>query len=174
MLKIRKATEEDFDEILNMASRFWGETQFSEEFEKDHTIHMVRLSLDHDLLVVAEIESNLVGFCAGVKSYILGSTKAMCATETAYWINPEHRAGKNGIALLLFMEKLVKEQGIKYWTMVSMQSSMPEVVGRMYEKLGYVHSETCYTKVFTDGSNHSSGSSGRSSSVLSQSAETSC
>jgi GNAT superfamily N-acetyltransferase len=145
---IRVAEEKDFQSILDMSSRFWLETQFSEPFEADHTIHMVRMAYDHGLLAVVDVDGECVGFCAGVKSFILGSTKAMCATELAWWLNPEHRGGKNGVALLQFMEGLVKEQGIKYWTMVSMQSSMPDQVGRMYERMGYKHSETSYTKVF--------------------------
>lgn len=157
---IRAATENDFSEILRMSADFWLHTQFSEPFEAEHTKNMVKMAFDHGLLAVVEINGLVVGFCAAVKSYILGSTKAMCATELAWWIDPEHRQGKNGVALLQFMEGLVQEQGIKYWTMVSMQSSMPEVVGRMYERMGYVHSETCYTKVFDYGGNNSIGSYG--------------
>jgi GNAT superfamily N-acetyltransferase len=165
---IRTATEQDFDQILDMSARFWLETQFSEPFERDHTVNMVQMAYDHGLLAVVEIDGLCVGFCAGVKSFILGSTKALCATELAWWLNPEHRSGKNGVALLLFMEQLVKEQGIKYWTMISMQSSMPEVVGRMYEKLGYVHSETCYTKVFNYGGDNNGRSGCGSGAILSQ------
>ena len=162
---IREATPDDFDAILDMSAKFWLKTQFSEPFEADHTLNMVKMAYDHGLLAVVENEGVCVGFCAAVKSFILGSTKAVGATELAWWLNPECRGGKNGVALLLFMEKLVKEQGIKYWTMVSMESSMPEQVGRMYEKLGYVRSETCYTKVFYHGSSHNNGGRGRSGSI---------
>jgi GNAT superfamily N-acetyltransferase len=162
---IRCASEEDFDSILEMSAKFWLETQFDEPFEPDHTVNMVRMAHDHELLAVVEIDGKCVGFCAGIKSFILGSTKAMCATELAWYLYPEHRGGKNGVALLQFMEGLVKEQGIKYWTMVSMQSSMPEQVGRMYERMGYVHSETCYTKVFDYGSSNSSSGGGRGNSL---------
>lgn len=158
MYNIRIANKDDFDVILDMCSLFWLETQFSEPFERDHTELMVSMALDHGLLCVLESGRTIVGFCAAVKSFILGSTKALGATELAFWVNPEHRAGKNGIALLLFMEGLVKEQGIKYWTMVSMQSSMPEQVNRMYERMGYVHSETSYTKVFHYGGDNDSSS----------------
>jgi GNAT superfamily N-acetyltransferase len=133
-----------------MSAEFWKETGYAEDFEPDHTILMVRMAFDHGLLAVVDV-GGVVGFCAAVKAFTMGSTKALCATELAWWLNPEHRKGKNGIALLLFMEELVKEQRIKYWTMVSMQSSMPEVVGKMYERMGYVHSETSYTKVFHYG-----------------------
>lgn len=144
---IRRATEADFESILDMSARFWLETQFTEPFERAHTLNMVEMAYDHELLAVVDINGECVGFCAAIKAYTMGSTKALCATELAWWLNPEHRRGKNGIALLLFMEELVKEQGVKYWTMISMQSSMPEEVGRMYERMGYVHSETSYTKV---------------------------
>jgi GNAT superfamily N-acetyltransferase len=159
---IRLATEQDFESILEMSAKFWLSTQFDEPFEPGHTKHYVQMAFDHDLLAVVEIDGENVGFCAAIKSFILGSTKAVGATELAWYIYPEHRAGKNGIALLLFMEGLVKEQGIKYFTMVSMQSSMPEQVNRMYERMGYQHSETCYTKVFHYGSSDSgcSGSGG--------------
>lgn len=147
-----------------MSAEFWKSTQFSEPFEPDHTEIMVRLAFDHGLLAVVD-SGGVVGFCAGVKSFLLGSTQAMTATELAWWIDPEHRKGKNGIALLHFMEELVKEQKIKYWNMISMQSSMPEIVGNMYERMGYVHSETSYTKVFHYGGDNGGGSSSRSGGI---------
>lgn len=165
---IRKAKQSDFESILNLAAEFWLQTDYDEVFERDHTLVMVKMAFDHGLLAVVEINDEVVGFCAGVKSFILASSKAMIATELAYWVDPQHRGGKNGIALLHFMEELVKEQKIKYWTMIAMQSSMPEQVGRLYENMGYVRSETGYTKVFDYGCSNSSGSSGSSrGSVLS-------
>lgn len=139
-----------------MSAEFWKSTGYSEDFEPEHTLNMVKMAFDHELLAVVDI-GGVVGFCAAIKSYTLGSTQALTAVELAWWLNPEHRKGKSGIALLLFMEELVKEQKIKYWTMVSMQSSMPEVVGKMYERMGYVHSETSYTKVFHYGSDNFTG-----------------
>jgi len=157
---IRKAGEQDFSQILDMSALFWLDTQFEEPFERDHTANMVQMAHDHGLLAVVEIDNQCVGFCAGIKSPILGNSQTWCATELAWYVYPEHRKGKNGIALLQFMEGLVKEQGIKYWTMITMQTSMPEEVGRMYQRMGYRHSETCYTKVFDYGSSDI-GSSGR-------------
>ena len=164
---IRLAEDKDLDSILRMAADFWLQTQFNEPFEAEHTRHYVQMAFDQGLLAVVEIDGENVGFCAAIKSFILGSTKAYGATELAWWLDPEHRKGKNGIALLLFMEGLVKEQGIKYWTMVSMQSSMPEQVGRMYERMGYVHSETSYTKVFDYGGTNNGSSIGGSRNIRS-------
>ena len=96
---IRKANESDFPEILRMSANFWLNTQFDEPFEHEHTLKMVEMAFEHGLLAVVEINGEAVGFCAGIKSFIIGSTKAMCATELAWWIDPEHRAGKNGVAV---------------------------------------------------------------------------
>lgn len=154
---IRLATEDDFESILDMSAKFWLQTQYDEEFDRDHTLIMVEASCSLGLLAVCEIDGVNVGFCAAIKSFILGN-RTEFAIEIGWWLDPEHRKGKNGIALLRFMEKLVQEQRIKYWTMVSMESSMPEVVGRMYESEGYVRSETSYTKVFHYGSANDGGS----------------
>lgn len=144
---IRLATEEDFPAIIELCREFWMHTQFSEDFDADHCLGMVELSHSHGLLAVLVVGDAVQGFCAAVKSFLLASTQAMTATELAWWVNPNHRGGKNGVVLLQFMEQLAKDQGIKYWNMASMESSMPETVNRMYERLGYTKSETVYTKV---------------------------
>lgn len=159
---IRSATVDDFDDILDLSAEFWLQTQFSEPFEREHTLAYVTMAHDHGLLCVAEINGDIVGFCAGVKSPLMGSSQAIAGTELAWYVTPNHRGGKTGVALLIFMEQLAASQGIKYWTMVYMESSMPETVGRMYEKLGYRKAEVCYTKVLHNGSSHSgSNHSGR-------------
>lgn len=144
---IRRAFESDFGSIVELSREFWKSTMFEEPFEADHTLKMVEMAYEHGLLAVLEADGVVEGFAAGVSSFLLGSTQAKCGTELAWYLSPDHRRGKNGVALLQFMEQLAKEQGIKYWNMASMQSSMPEYVNRLYEKMGYTHSETTYTKV---------------------------
>ena len=143
---IRIATEEDFNAILDHCEVFWKHTQFIEPFERDHTAQSVYMALNHGLLAVLEIDSKIVGFAAGVKSYLLGSTHALTGTELAWWIEPNYRGG-HGIALKNFLEGLARDQGIKYWNMVAMESSMPAKIKAIYEKQGYELAETVYTKV---------------------------
>jgi GNAT superfamily N-acetyltransferase len=144
---IRLAEISDFDQILDLAQDFWLHTQFSEPFERAHTLDMVSMSYDHGLLAVLEVDGKVEGFAAGISSPLLGSTYAKAGTELAWWVNPHHRSGGRGVKLLRFMEGLAKDQGIKYWNMASMQTSMPEKINAMYVKMGYTHSETVYTKV---------------------------
>jgi len=142
---IRKAVESDFEPILDLCEEFWKHTQFSEPFERDHTIKFVEMAYEHGLLAVLELDG-INGFVAGIKSYLLGSTQALTGTELAWWVNPEYRKGRRGIELMRFIEKLAKNEGIKYWNMASMQSSSPETANRIYTRLGYKLSESLYTK----------------------------
>ena len=142
---IRVATKEDFASILDLSSEFWQYTLFDEEFDREHTLVMVEMAFEHDLLAAVDIEGEVVGFCAGVKAPLMGSPEALMGTELAWWVSPDYRKGGSGVKLLIFMEELAKEQGIKYWNQVSMESSMS--VGELYERMGYTKSETVYTKV---------------------------
>ena len=143
---IRLAEIEDFDDILDMCERFWLQTMYTEAFDRDHTEIMVGLAFDHGLLAVID-EGGPVGFVAGIKSHLMGSKEALTGTELAWWVNPDYRKGRLGINLMLFIEDLAREQGIKYWNMVSMESSSPEVANKIYQRLGYNRSESSYTKV---------------------------
>lgn len=145
---IRRAEIEDFPQILELAREFWQQTQFkSEPFNDEHCTNMIEMAHSHDLLAVLDVGGVVVGFSAAVKSYLLASIEALTATELAWWVSPDHRGGRNGYSLLKYMEYLAKESGVKYWNMASMESSMPDIVNNMYERLGYKKSETVYTKV---------------------------
>lgn len=145
---IRLATAEDRLQIVDLASKFWLETLFSEPFDPDHCLIAIDHTIDNEFCAVIEIDNRIVGFSAAILSPSIGTPLAVIATELAWWVEPDFRKGRNGIALLKFMEQLAQEKGVKYWTMVAMQSSMPDQVCAMYEKLGYSKSEICYTKVF--------------------------
>lgn len=145
---IRDATKEDFHRILSLCADFWKYTVYDEPFDADHTLVMVELAFEHGLLIVSQGESGVNGFMAAVKAPILASPNAMQAIELAWYVDPSARNGKAGIQLIKVMEEKVKSQGIKYWNMLSMQSSMPDRVNAMYRKLGYNHTETTFTKVF--------------------------
>ena len=144
---IRLATVDDYADIIKLSADFWLHTQFTEPFEPKHTLKMVEFSHDQEFLVVAEHDGKVIGFAAGIYSALLGNSSVLAGTELAWWIDKDHRGGRHGIMLLKFMESRAKDLGIKYWNMVAMESSMPEEVKGMYERMGYTHQESTYTKV---------------------------
>jgi len=159
-IMIRLATYDDFDAILDMCEEFWGHTQFEEPFERDHAEKMVQLSFDQGLLLVAD-DGGVFGVIFAIKSPLIGSTKAWTATEIAWWVNPKKRGKLAGVQLIAHLERLCIEQEVRYLNLAYMQSSMPDTVRKLYEKLGYKLQETLYTKVlygFDNSGNYSGGS----------------
>ena len=144
---IRDAVEQDLDELLELAEEFWKHTIYDEELEHDRVLQMFQVSFDHNLFLVLELEGKVRGFMTAIKAPLLASTKTTMAVETAFYIDPDYRGNKIGVDLIIQMEQKVKQQGIKYWNMVSMESSSPEVANKLYLKLGYTKSETSFTKV---------------------------
>ena len=144
---IRLANEGDFEKILDMSENFWENTIYKAPFDREHTKISVKMSFDHGLLSVFEKDdNNVVGFIAIIKYPLLASASVLAATEMAWWVEPEHRNGRGAINLLLFSEQQAKLQGVKYLTMVSMESSNPIISERIYQRLKYSKSETSFTK----------------------------
>lgn len=145
-MSVRCGESRDVLSIVGMACEFWEDTVYSENACPETITDMVNLCLDQQLLSVVEIDSEIVGFAAGIKGTLLGNRRASTGTELAWYVNPEHRSGTNGIKLLKHIESLAKAAGIKYWVMAYMESSMPETVKHIYEKMGYKQTEVLYMR----------------------------
>jgi len=143
---IRLAEEKDFDCILDMAEIFWGHTQFSEPYDREHFLNMILIAYDHGLLIVAD-DGEICGFIAALKTPLICSKESFMATELAWWVNPEKRGKMYGVQLISALERLCIEQEVKYLNMVYMETSMPERVRDIYLSLNYSLQETTFTKV---------------------------
>lgn len=144
---VRLGTESDFESIIDMADSFWLNTIYKEDFCRDTVWAMLKLCLDQQLLSVIENDGELVGFACAIKGGLLANNEVYAGTELAWWVEPDHRGGRNGIALLKHLEDLARKAGIKYWNMAYMESSMPKIIEEIYKKLGYVVNEVIYTKI---------------------------
>ncbi len=143
----REGTEDDLDRLLEMASSFWDTVGYEEEFCNESCLEMLKLCMEHELIAVVQVDNLVEGFAAGLKSPLIANQKVSQGTELAWWITPQARKKGLGVSLLTQLESQAKKQGIKYWSMVFMSNSMPEVVEDIYKNLGYKKTETTYTKV---------------------------
>ncbi len=143
---IRNATTDDFSEIEKMASQFWPDAGFDVPYKEGSAMFYIKLAYNQSLLIVAEKDNELVGFAAGAKSPLMGNSDFTAGSELAWWVHPDHRGGKLGIQLLQGLEQAAKEAGCHYWSMIFMQSSMPDTIKGIYEKMGYKLQETTYLK----------------------------
>ncbi len=144
---IRSGTTQDIQAIIEMAREFWGHTIYDEEFQPSAVQAMAELCIEHGLMSVLVVNDIVRGFACGVRGPLLANSNVFSGTEIAWWVQPDFRRGRNGIALLKHIELLAKEAGIKYWNMVYMESSMPDEVRRIYDAMDYKQTETIYMKV---------------------------
>lgn len=144
---VRDANEEDYPDILRLSEAFWEHTVYEEPFEEEQCLAMIEACYAAGLLAVVESSKEIFGFVAGIKSPLLASSLANIGVEVAWYIEPHERSAGSGRRLLKYIETKAKEQGIKYWNMVSMQSSMPEKANKVYKKSGYQLVEQSFMKV---------------------------
>lgn len=143
---IRIATIDDYADLELMCAEFWEHAPYDVEYKAGSATPFLELCLSHGLLFVAENDQEIIGFTAGVTVPLMGNSDVLHGTELAWWVSPQHRGGSAGIKLLMALEGAARELGCVYWSMVFMETSMPEAVRGMYDKLGYELKETSYGK----------------------------
>ena len=143
---IRLAEIDDIPHIIDMAKTFWEKTVYDEPINEETISAMCHLCIQNKLMCVLDIEGPK-GFGCLTKGALLGDHRVTVGTEVAWWVEPEYRESGYGIELLKMLEKLAKDAGIKYFTMVYMESCMPEVIKEIYQKMGYNRHEISYMKV---------------------------
>jgi GNAT superfamily N-acetyltransferase len=144
---IRAGTEQDIAAIIRMAREFWKNTAFDEVYEPEMVACMAQACIDQGLMSVYEHDGAVRGFACGICGPLLASSEVLAGTEMAWWVDEDARGGTAGVKLLRHLEGLAKNVGVKYWTMVFMESSMPETVASIYKKMGYKKTETSYMRV---------------------------
>lgn len=129
-----------------MCREFWKVTAYDVPSDDDSMMVYINIAFDHGMLAVID-DGGVVGFCAGCKAPLMGNANYMMGVELAWWVNPDHRNGKDAIGLMKFIEKRAKDAGVHYWNMVAMESSDPDRACKIYERLGYQKTERQYMKV---------------------------
>lgn len=144
---LRDGCDKDLEAIVAMSRDFWQYTQFKdEEFQPEMVEGMALRCMEEGLCLVYEVDHAVVGFICGIKGCLLANGDVSVGSEVAWWVNPDYRDTGAGLKLLKGIERKAKSLGIKYWSMIYMQSSMPENIKRIYDKMGYELSESLHTK----------------------------
>ncbi len=141
---IRAATEADYPALEAHCAEFWKSAPFDEAYRAGSAVMYFDIAREAGLLLVAERDGVIVGFAAGAISPLMGDSGVLQGAELAWWVAPDHRGGTLGIRLLQALEDAGRAAGCRYWNMIFMETSMPEAVRSIYERLGYTLKETVY------------------------------
>lgn len=152
---IRPATRDDIPRLVEMAQRFYPESPYPliyGDMPKEQVAGLSIIAMEglasHGIvpgvMLVAEHEGELVGMaCLHVDPSTFNPVTV--AGEIVWWIEPEHRGGMTAVRLLKASEKAAQERGAHVVRMACLATSPPEAAA-IYERMGYAHTETIFTK----------------------------
>lgn len=148
-MRVRFATGADYDALFRIARDFFEFNPYKGMSELDesslaNTFDNLRES---HVLLVAEHEGEVVGAAAAFLAPVFWNAQDKQGVEAFWWIDPPYRAGGNGKKLRQALEKVAKSRGVRFWNMISLETSEPEKLDKMYAKAGFKRIENVYMKV---------------------------
>lgn len=136
------ATEEDKQEILEMAMKFMAVSGYQDYADEDVIATLINNFLtgkQNEMIILLQPG---VGFLAGMSSpFVFG--QHLIASEVAWWIEPDRRKEGTGAELVEAFEYWAKN--VAGCTMITL-TSLDDSVGKFYEKKGYKLYERAYMK----------------------------
>lgn len=145
-MHVRKATHADVPAIVAMGARFYETTSYAgwADYCPDTVADLVRMMVDTGVCLLA-VDPEPLGMAGLVVFPFLFNRDRRMACEVMWWVNPEAQGRGAGRALLEAIEPAGREAGCDVIQMVHLANSPPQA-GALYERRGYRHSESSYTK----------------------------
>lgn len=147
---IHMATTDDVDRMVEYGAQFWSQTRYfaaGVEYDIETVTNMTHHLLDEGIVMYAEDEAtNIIALMLVVIAPFPMNMHHLSACEWVFYVDPAYRGSRLGVKLIHAAEDILKERKVKFFTMVSLTNVTPETANRLYEGLGFEHSETSYTK----------------------------
>lgn len=145
---IREATEADLPAVVAMGERFHAASGYGVlgDYDPSDTENNMRLLFKIGLILVAESNGRLVGALCMVFAPLMFNSKRFTANEMAWWVDEDARDTGAGVDLLRALEPACRARGAVGIQMLHLKNSPPQAAA-LYERLGFVQSESSYLKV---------------------------
>lgn len=144
---IRAATRDDIPRIVEMAEQFYATTAYPAlaPLAKESAAGLAIVMIDTGVMLVAEHEGRAVGMVGLFIEPFTFNVSVKVATEIVWWVEPAAQGVGVGAALLAAIEPACRARGVNAIRMMTLASSPPQA-GALYERMGYAHSESAWTK----------------------------
>lgn len=138
MYKLRKASHADLPLLTEMGLAFHAESGYNElgiPADPESITDYARVTIDNGLVVVAEVEETgePVGMMGVLITPHLLNKHIKVATETAWYIKPEHRRSKLGMGMFQYSRAHAKLSGASFHGMTLLPSSPKGMQGFLEE-----------------------------------------
>lgn len=96
--------------------------------------------------ITARDENGLIGYAIFIVQPHLHYKTCKTAFEDIYFLRKEHRLGRTGIRLFQFAEEALRAEGVNR---IIMHTKIHMDNSRLFEYLGYKHTDKLYTKILS-------------------------
>ena len=142
---IRPMNNDDEQKVIALSREFWElscENEYG-PFDEEHTKAKLASYRSSGACFVTE---NVDGMLLLVESTNLCNSRPIAA-EAAWYVTPSARGGE-GVELLQAAIRYCELKNITKLSMIYMQSSMPDSIAKIYDKLGFRLTETTHVRAF--------------------------
>lgn len=145
---VRAATDDDIPSIVEMSRKFYATTAYAKwapmsDAAVANTAHM----LIHDgVMLLAEDDGRTVGMVGLARLPFTFNPAMRIAAEVVWYVTPDAQGAGAGKALLAAIEPACTKLGVDAIQMMTLATSPPQAAA-LYERMGFEHSESSFTKV---------------------------
>lgn len=145
---IRNATQADVPAIVEMSAKFYATTSYAgwAEFNPETVAALASNLAENHVMLVAEADGKVCGMVGLFVAPFMFNADRVGAYEVVWWVDPDAQGAGVGKALLAAIEPACKAKGANAIQMVHLASSPPQA-SMIYERMGYAHTESSYTRI---------------------------
>lgn len=150
-MEIRFVEEKDFQQVYEMTSKFFAESNFLSELSADpeSVYNLVRAASLREQLVgwVAEDNGELIGMLAVVIVPSPFNSNVIVADEMVWWVNPVHRKSL-GNKMLNTAIDYCRNRGVKFFVMKYIHDGSVSIdkIQKVFSRKGFDTVETTVVK----------------------------
>lgn len=152
-MKIRGAKHSDIDTLVAYGEKFYQWTRHIRDgipYNPDAVADLCGWLIDNwehgFILVLADTDDTVKGFILVTVSPFIFSPDVKVAGELAFYVDEDLRRSGLGRELMEYAESVAKVRGIRYMSLIAMETCMPDQVAAMYVDMGYTRTETTFVK----------------------------
>lgn len=149
-VSIRTALPEDVDRMVVYGDQFWSQTRYfaaGVSYDVETVTNFTHQLIDEGIVLFAEDqEGSIIALMLVIVAPFPMNMHHLTACEWVFYIDPLYRRGGLGAKLISQAEEILKKRSVKFFTMVSLTNVTPDAANKLYETLGFEHSESSFTK----------------------------
>ena len=135
--------------VVQLGALFWDSLPYPEPYNPQQARETMVAAFRSGTVAVLLVKQpdgsdRLAGFAAAIVAPLL-CAEAKLAYEVAFYVSPDWRG--HGMKLLLCLERLARQQGCRYMSMVAFAND--KAAPAIYRRRGYEHVESTYRKELT-------------------------